>query len=54
MHLHAPQPAYSLGGFKVPVDDLVQVQVIHATSDAHGPVHQQGRSDRAASPEHLI
>jgi hypothetical protein len=36
------------------VDNLVQVQVIHATSDAHGPVNQQGGGDRAAGSEHLI
>lgn len=36
------------------MDDLVQMQVIHATSNAHGPVNQQGGGDRAASPEHLI
>lgn len=36
------------------MDDLVEVQVVHASGDAHGPVHQQGRGDLAASPEHLI
>lgn len=52
--MHVSMLAYSLGRFKVSVDDLVQVQVIHATSNAHGPVNQQGRGDRTASPQHLV
>ena len=47
-------PAYSLGGLEVPMDDLVQVQVVHATGDAHGPVDQQGGRDGAAGPQHLV
>ena len=46
--------AYSLGGLEVPMDNLVQVQVVHATGDAHGPVNQQGGRDGAASPQHLV
>jgi len=36
------------------VDDLVQVQVVHAPGDAHGPVHEQGGHDLAAGAEHLV
>lgn len=36
------------------MDDLVEVQVVHASGDAHGPVHQQGRGDLAAGPQHLV
>lgn len=36
------------------MDNLMQVQVVHATSDAHGPVNQQGGGDRAASPQYLV
>ena len=36
------------------MDDLVEVQVVHAPSDAHGPVHQQGRYDLASGPQHLV
>jgi hypothetical protein len=50
MHISLSLFAYSLGGFEVSVDNLVQVKVVHATSDAHGPVNQQGGGDRATSP----
>lgn len=53
-HAHQCLLAYSLGGLEVSMDNLVQVQVVHATSDAHGPVNQQGRGDRTASPQYLI
>ncbi len=36
------------------MDDLVQVEVVHAACDAHGPVHQQGRRDLPAGPQHLV
>lgn len=36
------------------MDDLVEVQIVHAPSDAHGPVHQQGRMDLPACSQHLI
>lgn len=44
----------SLGRLQVSVDDLVEVKVVHAPSDAHGPVHEQGRGDLPACPEHLV
>lgn len=36
------------------MDDLVQVQVVHATGNAHGPVDQQRGGDGAAGPQYLI
>lgn len=36
------------------MDDFMEMEVVHAPSDAHGPVHQEGRSDLPASPEHLV
>lgn len=36
------------------MDDLVEVQIVHASGNAHGPVHQQGRGDFPASPQHLV
>lgn len=36
------------------MDDLVQVEVVHAACDAHGPVHQQRRRDLPAGPQHLV
>lgn len=36
------------------MDDLVEVKVVHAPSDAHGPVHEQGRSDLPARSQHLV
>lgn len=36
------------------MDDFVKVEVVHATSDAHGPVNQKGGHDFTASPQHLI
>lgn len=36
------------------MDNLVQVQVVHTTGDAHGPVNKQGWGDRAASPQNFI
>ena len=36
------------------MDDLVEVKVVHASSDAHGPVHEQGWLDLPACPKHLI
>ena len=36
------------------MDDLVEVQVVHAPGDAHGPVHEQGGHDLAAGPQHLV
>lgn len=51
VHVYQLLPlAYLLGGFEVSVDNLVKVQVVHATGNAHGPVNQQGGGDRAASP----
>lgn len=36
------------------MDDLVEVKVVHATSDAHGPVHEQRRGDLPACSQHLV
>lgn len=36
------------------MDDLVEVQIVHAPGDAHGPVHEQARLDLPAGPQHLI
>ena len=36
------------------MDDFVEVEVVHATCDAHGPVNQEGGGDFAACPQHLI
>lgn len=36
------------------MDDFVKVEVVHATSDAHGPVNQEGGCDFATSPQHLV
>ena len=36
------------------MDDLVEVQVVHAPCDAHRPLHEQGGGDLTASPQHLV
>ena len=36
------------------MDDLVEVQVVHAPGDTHGPVHEQGGHDLASGPQHLV
>lgn len=36
------------------MDDLVEMEVVHSSSDAHGPVHQQGRVDLPACSQHLV
>lgn len=36
------------------MDDLVEVKVVHAPSDPHGPVHEQGRGDLPAGSQHLV
>lgn len=36
------------------MDDLVEVKIVHASSDAHGPVHEQGWLDLPACSQHLI
>jgi len=36
------------------VDDLVEVKIVHAPSDAHGPVHEQGWMYLPACSQHLI
>ena len=43
-----------LGGLEVSVDDFMEMEVVHAPGDAHGPVHQEGRGDLAAGPQHLV
>lgn len=45
---------YSLGRLEVSVDDFVEVEVVHATCNAHGPVNHEGGGDFAARPQHLI
>lgn len=45
---------YLLWGLEVSVDDFVEVQVIHASCDAHGPVHQEGGGDFTPRPQHLV
>ena len=36
------------------MDDLVEVQVVHAAGDARCPVHQEGGGDLAAGAQHLV
>lgn len=36
------------------MDDFVEVEVVHATCNAHGPVNQEGGGDFTARPQHLI
>lgn len=36
------------------MDDLMEVKIVHAPGDAHGPVHEQGRVDLPACSQHLI
>ena len=36
------------------MDDLVEVKIVHAPSDAHGPVHEQGGMDLPACSQHLV
>lgn len=36
------------------MDDLVEVKIVHAPRDAHGPVHEKGRSDLPARSQHLV
>ncbi len=36
------------------MNDLVEVKIVHAASDAHGPVHQQRWLDLPACSQHLI
>lgn len=43
-----------LGGLEVPMNDFVEVEVVHATCDAHGPFNQEGGGDFTARPQHLI
>ena len=33
---------------------FVEVQVVHAPGDAHGPLHHERGGDLTASPQHLI
>ena len=49
----SPHPR-SLGRLEVAVDDLVEVQVVHAAGDAHGPIHQERRGDLAPGTQHLV
>lgn len=44
----------SLWWLEVSVDDLVEMEIVHPSSDAHGPVHQQGRMDLPACSQHLV
>ena len=46
--------SYLLGGLEVSVDDFVEVQVVHASCDAHGPVNQEGGGDFTPRPQHLV
>ena len=43
-----------LGRLEVSVDDLVEVEVVHASSHAHGPVDEQGGGDVPTRPQHLV
>lgn len=43
-----------LGGFQVSMDNFVEVEVVHATCNAHGPVNQEGGGDFTARPQHLV
>lgn len=43
-----------LRGLEVSVYDFVKVKVVHASCNAHGPVHQEGGSDFPARPQHLV
>lgn len=36
------------------MDDLVEVQIVHPSGDAHGPVHEQAWLDLPACSQHLI
>jgi len=36
------------------MDDFVEVQVVHTTRDAHGPVNQERGDDFATPPQHFI
>lgn len=36
------------------MDDFVEVQVVHATGNPCGPVHQQPRGDLPAGPQDLV
>lgn len=36
------------------MDDFVEVEVVHATRNAHRPVNQEGRGDFTTRPQHLI
>lgn len=36
------------------MDDLVEMEVVHSSGDAHGPVHQQGRVDLPSRSQHLV
>lgn len=47
-------PSSLLGGLEVPMDDFVEVEVVHATCNAHWPVNQEGGGDFAARPQHLV
>lgn len=48
------EQVHLLGGLEVSMDDFVEVEVVHATRDAHGPVNQEGGGDFTARPQHLI
>lgn len=36
------------------MDDFVEVKIVHASSDAHGPVHEQGWRDLPPCSQHLV
>lgn len=36
------------------MDDLVEMKIVHAPSDAHGPVHEERWMDLPACSQHLI
>lgn len=36
------------------MDNFVEVEVVHATCNAHGPVNQEGGGDFTARPQHLV
>lgn len=44
----------SLWRLEVSVDDLVEVKIVHAPSNTHGPVHEQRWCDLPAGSQHLI
>ena len=36
------------------MDDLVEVKIVHAPGDPHGPVHEKGGRDLPACSQHLV